>query len=133
MVGWARSDQPITVEIVYANIGDAKAVVSRIGMDFNVINPDAKVPGNLTAPGRPYVQYPECGLGVTVSTGNVTSLGRLNDERVQAIRAGTKLLCCFGFIEYSDIGPDETRKVRKTAFAACMNPPLGPSTASAGF
>jgi hypothetical protein len=120
------SDKPVTVEIVYANVGDAKAVVSRIGMDFNVINPDTPLPGNMTAPERPYVKYPECGLGVTVGTGNVTSLGSLDEWRVAAIRDGKKLLCCFGFIEYSDVGPKETRKIRRTAFCRIYKPSANP-------
>ncbi|MGB9113906.1 hypothetical protein [Bradyrhizobium sp.] len=116
------SDQPVTVDIVYANVGDTKAVISDIGMDFNVINTDARLPPDMTAPGRPYVSYPECGLGTTVRTGNVSSLGRLNDERIEAIRTGAKLLCCFGFVEYSDNGPLETRKIRRTAFCRIFKP-----------
>jgi hypothetical protein len=79
------SNQPVTVKIVYANVGDAKAVVSSIGMDFNVINPDTQLPGDLTAPQRPYIPYPECGLGATAST-NVSSLGSLNEQKVEAIK-----------------------------------------------
>jgi hypothetical protein len=120
------SDRPVTVEIVYANVGDAKAIVSRIGMDFNLLNPNAPLPGNLTAPERPYIKYPECGLGVTVSTGNVTSLASLDEWRIAAIRDGAKLLCCFGFIEYSDAGPDETRKIRRTAFCRVYKPSANP-------
>jgi hypothetical protein len=120
------SDMPVTVDIVYVNVGDANAVISSIGMDFNIINLDAQLPPDMTPPGRPYVRYPECGLGVTVRTGNVSSLGRLDDERVQAIRSGAKLLCCFGFIEYSDTGPNETRKVRRTAFCRVYKPSARP-------
>jgi hypothetical protein len=118
------SDQPVTVDIVYTNVGDAKAIISSIGMDFNVIKPDAQLPPDMTPPGRPYINYPECGLGVTTRTGNVLSLARLSDERVQAIRNGAKLLCCFGFIEYFDAGPEETRKIRRTAFCRVYKPSL---------
>ncbi len=120
------SNQPVTVDIVYTNVGDAKAVISSIGMDFNVINPDAQLPPDMTPPGRPYISYPECGLGVTIRTGNILSLGRLNDERVQAIRNGTKLLCCFGFVEYFDAGPKETRKIRRSAFCRVYKPSARP-------
>jgi hypothetical protein len=126
------SNQPVTVDIVYANVGDAKAVISSIGMDFNVINSDAQLPGDLTPPGRAYVNYPELGLGDTERTDNVSSLGRLDEERVEAIRSGTKLLCCFGFVEYSDDGPKETRKIRRSAFCRVINLPPVPPTAWAG-
>jgi hypothetical protein len=116
------SNQPVTVEIVYTNVGDAKASVSRIGMDFNVINTDAQLPPGMTPPERPYIEYPEIGMGVTMSTGNVASLGRLNEERVAAINDGKKYLCCFGFIEYTDTGPEATRKIRRTAFSRIYQP-----------
>lgn len=127
------SNQPITVDIVYANVGDAKAVISSIGMDFNVINPDAQLPPDMTPPGRPYVRYPECGLGVTIRTGNVLSLGLLSDERVQAIRNGTKLLCCFGFVEYFDAGSEETRKIRRSAFCRVYKPSARPTDGMGRF
>lgn len=116
------SDQPVTVEIIYANVGDARAVVSRIGMDFNVINTDAQLPPGMTPPERPYIKYQEIGMGVTVSAGNIASLTRLDEERVAAINDGKKHLCCFGFIEYTDIGPEETRKIRRTAFCRVYQP-----------
>lgn len=120
------SNQPVTVEIIYANVGDAKAIVSKIGMDFNVINADAQLPPGMTPPERSYIKYPEIGMGVTVSTGNVVSLARLDGMRVLDIRNGEKLLCCFGFIEYSDIGPPETRKIRRTAFCRMYRPSRRP-------
>jgi hypothetical protein len=119
------SNQPVTVKIVYANVGDAKAGVSSIGMDFNIINPDAQLPGDLTAPERPYIPYLECGLGATAST-NVSSLGSLNEQKVEAIRMGEKLLCCFGFVEYSDTGPKATRKIRRSAFCRIYKPSARP-------
>lgn len=119
------SNQPVTVKIVYANVGDAKAGVSSIGMDFNIINPDAQLPGDLTAPERPYIPYLECELGATAST-NVSSLGSLNEQKVEAIRMGEKLLCCFGFVEYSDTGPKATRKIRRSAFCRIYKPSARP-------
>jgi hypothetical protein len=118
------SNQPVTVEIIYVNVGDAKAVISKIGMDFNVINPDAQLPPGMTAPERLYIKYPEIGLGVSINTGNVVSAKPIDEERITAIRNGTKLLCCFGFMEYSDIGPEETRKIRRTAFCRVYKPSL---------
>jgi hypothetical protein len=41
----------VTVDVTYTNIGNTKALVRSFGMDFNVINPDAQLPGNLTPPG----------------------------------------------------------------------------------
>lgn len=116
------SNHPVTVEIVYANVGDAKAAVSCIGMDFNVINTDTQLPPGMTPPERPYIKYPEIGMGVTMSTGNVISLGRLDEDRVADINDGKKYLCCFGFIEYTDTGPEETRKIRRTAFCRVYQP-----------
>ena len=115
------SNQPVTVDIVYVNVGDAKAVISSIGVDFNVINTDARLPPDMTAPGRAYIRHPECGMGATIRTG-VISLGPLSEERVDAIRAGAKLLCCFGFVEYSDNGPLETRKIRRSTFCRVYKP-----------
>jgi hypothetical protein len=117
-------NKQVTVNVEYVNIGDTKALVQSIGMDFNVINPGAQLPGNLTPPGRRYIEYPECGLGVTANTGNVSSLGPLDEERVNAIMSGAKLLCCFGFIEYFDTGPNETRKIRTTSFCRVFRPSL---------
>jgi hypothetical protein len=48
----------------------------------------------------------------------------MDEQRVMDIKDGKKLLCCFGFIEYADTGPEETRKIRRTAFCRIYRPSL---------
>jgi hypothetical protein len=127
---WIREDiqpnKPITVNIIYVNVGDTKAQVLSFGVDFNILWPGVRLPGNLTPPMRPGVTLPECGLGETQSTGDVMTLALMDAPRVEGIRDGFRTLCCFGFIEYSDIGPEQTRKVRRTAFCRMFVPTQDP-------
>ena len=47
--------------------------IHRFGIDFNVINPDAQLPGNLEPPDLLDVGFPEIGLGITLSINAIRS------------------------------------------------------------
>lgn len=116
---WVRDIQPgkqLSVDIVYANIGDAKAIIKSFGLDFNFIKPGGRLPGGMSTEQPNPSEYAECGLGETVRRDAVKSRGNLDLPRYTQLMQETLDLYCFGIVEYSDAGPDSTKKIKRTAF-----------------
>ena len=55
---------PIVVDLLFVNVGNARAIINNIGIDFNVADVKAQLPGNLEPPSFPYIPIRECGFGV---------------------------------------------------------------------
>ena len=109
-------NMPIVVDLLFVNVGNARAIINNIGIDFNVLDVDAQLPGNLEPPSLPNIPIRECGLGFTIRINGINSPTPLDADNFRHIIAGNQSLCCFGAIEYLDDGPEETRRIRRTSF-----------------
>jgi hypothetical protein len=107
---------PITVDLLFVNVGNARAIINNIGIDFNVLSAGAQLPGNREPPSLAHIPIRECGLGITIRINGIQSRAPLNADRLRHVEAGDRILCCFGAIEYLDDGPEETRRIRRTSF-----------------
>jgi hypothetical protein len=107
---------PVSIDLLYVNVGGAKAIVDSFGIDFNVIQPEGQLPGDLNAQARTDIEGPECGLGQIRRINDLRSAAPFEANRIERIMTGEVNLYCFGFIKYFDPGPKEMRKVRLTSF-----------------
>lgn len=115
-----KAGDPVAIDMLLVNVGDAKAFIFSVGTDFNVISPDAQLPGNLEPPR--ILQDFDCGMGITIRIDDIRSRHPFDDERISAINKGTKILCCFGSVEYFDTGPPGNRRIRRTSFYRVFKP-----------
>jgi hypothetical protein len=111
-----EDNKRIAVDIVFTNVGDAPAIITGFGIDFNVIDPDQRMPGNMTPGIGSEIVFETVGLGDTQTTRTLESGGPIQIYRIIQIQRSQQILICFGFFEYTDDGPEESRKHRRTSF-----------------
>ena len=117
-------DEPVVVDVLLVNVGNAPAVIHSFGIDFNVIDPNlGMLPGDLEPPNLPISFIGEtCGLGFTLRVVGIQSGAAFDEARVDAINDETRTLICFGQVGYYDTGPVETRRIRRTSFYRVFKP-----------
>jgi hypothetical protein len=120
-----EEDNPVTVDIHLVNVGDSAAIVKEIGIDFNVVTSGRRLSGNMIPPVRKVDEF-RCGLGDTIVLHSIKTFSPLQADQVISITFGERILHCFGYIEYTDTGPEESRKSKRTAFCRAFALPISP-------
>jgi hypothetical protein len=111
------------VDILYTNVGDAKAIVDNFGVGFTIGPAGQPIPGRLALD---KISMPsEVGLGITIDLQGVRTGPSFDTGTINSINLGATWLYCFGFVEYYDGGPKETQRVKRTAFCRRYKPGLG--------
>lgn len=121
-IGPLNPGERAAVEISFVNIGDVESIITEFGIDFNIIDPKQRLPGGMHPSIGHEIIFPICALGKDCLTGTLKSKGPIDANNVMEIRQGSKILICFGYFEYCDLGPIETRKTRRTSFCRAFLP-----------
>jgi len=126
--------KPLVASLVLANVGDAIAIIDTMGFDYNVISLDGVLPGGLNVqPATVWRENNRLGLGET-ATFRLESHSDFHPTHFEnVVTKKDKRLCCFGFVQYFDEGPTETRKIRRTEFCRILRFPAEPIEGNGRF
>jgi hypothetical protein len=116
------AEEPIIVDVLIINVGNALARIETFGIDFRIIDPGSMLPNDLEPPNLNSDQIGKtCALGFTIRFSAIPSIP-FEQAQIDGIKDETLTLVCFGKVEYLDTGPIETRRIRRTSFYRVFKP-----------